>query len=175
MVRPSEDLTAVLADLRRRLERAEAVLGIQDLKARYGALVDERFARGSVIDPGALAQVARRIAELFTDDAVWDGGPGLGAVSGRDAIARRLSEPTLVFSRHFFVNPRIEVDATGDRACGRWDLLSPCRRGDGSSWWMCGHEDDEYTCVDGSWLHRSMRLTTVFMEPVGAGWERILA
>ena len=175
MVSPSEDVNVVLADLRRRLERAEAVLAIHALKARYGALVDERFARGSVIDPEALAQVAQRIAELFTEDAVWDGGPGLGAVTGRDAIARRLSEPTLVFSRHFFFNPRVEVEATGDRARGRWDLLSPCRRPDGSSWWMCGYEDDEYTCVSGSWLHCSMRLTTVFMEPVGRGWERILA
>jgi hypothetical protein len=168
-------VTVALADLRRRLERAEAVLAIQDLKARYGALVDERFARGSVIDPGALAQVAERIAELFTEDAVWDGGPGLGSVTGRDAIAGRLGEPTLVFSRHFFANPRIEVEANGDRARGRWDLLSPCRRPDGTSWWMCGHEDDQYVRVHGSWLHRSMRLTTVFMEPVGAGWERILA
>ena len=175
MVSPSEDVAVALADLRRRLERAEAVLAIHDLKARYAALVDERFARGSVIDRGPLAQLARRIAGLFTEDAVWDGGPGLGAVTGRDAIAGRLSEPTLVFSRHFFANPRIDVDATGGTARGRWDLLSPCRRADGSSWWMCGYEDDEYVCVDGSWLHRSMRLTTVFMERVGASWERILA
>jgi len=27
----------------------------------------------------------------------------------------------------------------------------------------------------GRWLHRSMTLTTVFVSPVGEGWERILA
>jgi hypothetical protein len=39
---------------------------------------------------------------------------------------------------------------------------------------MCGYEDDEYMRVDGQWLHRVMRLTTVFMSPVGEGWTNIL-
>ena len=170
-----EEIAAQLADVRRRLSWAEAVLEIQALKARYAALVDDRFANGAVIEPGAMARVAARIAALFTEDGVWDGGPGLGAVTGRVAIAERLGAPTLDFSRHFFANPRIDVDPAGVTARARWDLLSPCRRPDGSSWWMCGYEDDEYVCVDDAWLHRSMRLTTVFMAPVGAGWERILA
>jgi hypothetical protein len=71
------------------------------------------------------------------------------------------------------MNPRIDVD--GETAGARWDLLSPCRRADGSSFWMCGYEDDEYARIDGVWLHRSMKLTTVFMTPVGEGWTRILA
>jgi hypothetical protein len=82
-----------------------------------------------------------------------------------------LREPTLVFSRHFFMNPLIDVD--GDTARGRWDLLSPCRRADGGSYWMSGYEDDEYAYVDGVWLHRSMKLTTVFMTPVGEGWTKV--
>jgi hypothetical protein len=170
-----EDIAAQLADVRRRLWSAEAVLAVQALKARYGALVDERFALGSVIEMGALARLADRIAALFTEDGVWDGGPGLGAVTGRKAIAERLRTPTLDFSRHFFANPRIDVDPAEATARARWDLLSPCRRPDGSSWWMCGYEDDEYVSVDGTWLHRSMRLTTVFMAPVGEGWDRILS
>jgi hypothetical protein len=39
---------------------------------------------------------------------------------------------------------------------------------------MSGFEDDVYACVEGTWLHRSMTLTTVFMAPVGAGWTKIL-
>ena len=92
---------------------------------------------------------------------------------GREAIAARLADSTLTFSRHLFMKPRIDVD--GDRARGRWDLLSPCRRPDGSSWWMCGFEDDDYIRLDGSWLHSSMRLTTVFMTRAEPGWEEILA
>jgi hypothetical protein len=166
-----EELAAEVAELRRRVAASESVLAIQALKARYGELVDRRFSAGSVVDAGTLAAVAGAVAELFTTDGVWDGGPGLGLATGRAAIAARLGQPTLTFSRHFFVNPRIEVD--GDRASGRWDLLSPCRRADGTSYWMCGYEDDEYERAEGVWLHRSMTLTTVFMSAVGDGWTRI--
>jgi hypothetical protein len=40
---------------------------------------------------------------------------------------------------------------------------------------MCGYEDDEYARIDGVWLHRVMKLTTVFMSPVTDGWSKILA
>ncbi len=168
-----EELAGEVAALRRRVEASESVLAIHSLKARYGELVDRRFARGHVVGPALLARLADEAATLFTEDGVWDGGPGLGSATGRRAIADRLGSPTLDFSRHLFVKPRIEVD--GERATARWDLLSPCRRLDGTSYWMCGYEDDEYQQVDGRWLHRSMRLTTVVMAPVGDGWTKILA
>ncbi len=166
-----EELVAEVARLGRRLDDCEAVLAIQALKARYSQLVDHRYPGGAPADEDTLADLAARIASLFTDDGVWDGGPALGIVTGRTAIAERLRTTTLSFARHLFVNPRIEVD--GDQARGRWDLLSPCRRPDGTSYWMCGYEDDEYVRVDGAWLHRALRLTTVFMAPVGEGWDRI--
>ena len=166
-----EELAAEVADLTRRVETSEAILAIQTLKARYAELVDRRFSAGAVIDAGSLAVVASSAAALFTPDGLWDGGPGLGTARGRREISARLSEPTLIFSRHFFMNPRIDVD--GRSARGRWDLLSPCRRADGSSYWMCGYEDDEYAWTDGAWLHRSMTLTTVFMTPVGEGWTKV--
>jgi hypothetical protein len=167
-----EELAADVATLQERVARSEGVLAIQALKARYGELVDQRFSMGAVVDRETLGQVAGEIAALFTVDGVWDGGPGLGSVAGRPAIAARLREPTLTFSRHLFVNPRIEIAADTGKA--RWDLLSPCRRTDGTSYWMCGYEDDEYALVDGVWIHSSMKLTTVFMTPVGEGWTRVL-
>jgi SnoaL-like domain len=168
-----DELAESVAELGRRVDHAEAILEIQALKARYGDLVDQRFAGGRPVDHDALQRAAQAAADLFSPDGVWDGGPGLGRQVGRAAIASRLASPTLSFSRHLFVKPRIEVD--GERAQGRWDLLSPCQRSDGSSWWMCGFEDDEYVRVDGIWLHQSMRLTTVFMTRVEPGWEKILA
>ncbi len=168
-----EELAAEVTDLRRRVEASEAVLEIQALKAHYGELVDRRFVKGVVATPSTLDRLSHQAAGLFTEDGTWDGGPGLGRVTGRGAIAARLATPTLDFSRHLFVKPRIVVD--GHRATGRWDLLSPCRRPDGSSYWMCGYEDDEYQWVDGTWLHRSTTLTTVFMAPVGEGWTRLFA
>jgi hypothetical protein len=167
-----EELATEVVVLRRRVDATEAVLEIQALKARYGDLVDQRCSAGEVVDDLTLGRLAGEVAALFTVDGTWDGGPGLGSVTGRPAIAARLARPTLTFSRHLFVKPRIRVD--GDRAWARWDLLSPCRRHDGSSYWMCGYEDDEYLRVDGAWLHHAMKLTTVFMAQVGAGWTNIL-
>jgi hypothetical protein len=166
-----DELAAELSSLKERVARSESILAIQAMKARYGELVDRRFAAGAVVDDTTLAEVADQVAALFSVDGVWDGGPGLGVAEGRPAIAARLRRPTLTFSRHFFLNPRIDV--AGDTATGRWDLLSPCRRADGTSYWMCGYEDDRYVCVDEVWLHRSMTMTTVFMTPVGEGWARI--
>jgi hypothetical protein len=40
---------------------------------------------------------------------------------------------------------------------------------------MGGYEDDQYERVEGAWLHRSMKLTTLFMSPAAQGWDRILA
>ncbi len=168
-----EELADEVAALRRRVEASEGVLEVQSLKARYGELVDQRFGPGGVVDDQTLTQLADEVATLFTVDGVWDGGPGLGRITGRAAIAERLRTPTVAFSRHLFVKPRIRVE--GDEAWARWDLLSPCRRLDGTSYWMCGYEDDHYVRQDGVWLHRSMELTTVFMSPIDEGWTRILA
>jgi hypothetical protein len=168
-----EELADEMAALRRRVEVAESVLQIHELKAHYGELVDQRFSAGGLVDGARLRQVSAEAAGLFTVDGVWDGGPGLGRHVGRAAIAQRLAESTLTFSRHLFMKPRITVE--GDRASGRWDLLSPCSRPDGSSWWMCGFEEDEYTRLDGVWLHASMVLTTVFLSRAEPGWDRILA
>ena len=169
----NEDLAGRVDALARRVDAAESVLALHDLKARYATLVDARFARGAVVGRERLDEVAAAAAELFTEDGVWDGGPTLGVARGRHEIAARLAEPTLVFSRHLFVPPRLAVD--GDRATGRWDLLCPCTRPDGTSLWMCGHEDDTYARVDGRWLHATMALTTVFVAPAGGGWPHVLA
>ena len=168
-----DELGARVDDLASRLDAAESVLALQDLKARYAGLVDARFVRGEVVGRERLDELAAAAAALFTEDGVWDGGPALGVARGRAEIAARLAEPTLVFSRHLFVQPRLAVD--GDRATGRWELLCPCTRPDGESLWMSGWEDDTYARIDGTWLHASMSLTTVFVSPAGAGWPRVLA
>lgn len=168
-----DELISEVAGLRARVEAVEAVLAIEALKAAYAELVDRRFAKGHVVGASALDQVVSDTLELFTADAVWDGGPVLGQAVGRAAIAERLRTPTLVFARHLFMKPRIEVELP--RASGRWDLLCPCRTPDGRSWWMCGYEDDEYRLEDGSWRHQSMRLTTVFMVEAGEEFDRILS
>ncbi|MEN8182602.1 MAG: nuclear transport factor 2 family protein [Myxococcota bacterium] len=162
------DLGARLGALERRLGAVEDVEAIRRLKARYGELVDDRYLRGTARPAEELAPRAREIARLFTEDALWDGGRVLGSCRGRAEIEARMAEPTLRFSRHYFVKPHIEVD--GPRGRGRWDLLAPCTTRDGRPHWMAGVEDDEYEKVDGVWLHAAMKLRVVFLAPHETGW-----
>ena len=150
----------------RALEDAEA---IRRLKARYAELVDARYHRGAPRDAAELERLAGEIAQLFSESAVWDGG-ALGVCTGRDAIRERMAQPTLHFSRHYFVNPRIDVD--GDRARARWELLAPCTSRDDRAMWMAGVEDDEYVREGGVWLHSRMRLAVHFFAPHEHGWAK---
>src|SRR5688572_6122610 len=152
----STELAQRIEALERRVRAAEDVDAIQRLKARYGQLVDARYDRDGRVSPGKLELLATQIAELFSEDAVWDGGAGLGECRGREAIRQRFLQPTLRFSWHFFVKPHIEVD--GDRAHGTWDILAPCTATDGTPMWMAGVEDDRYVREGGRWLHESMKL-----------------
>ena len=166
-----DELQQRIAALEGRLAAVEGVQAIERLKARYAELVDARYSRGNVVEPAKLEEAARRIAELFTEDGVWDGGKALGVARGRDEIAARMREPTLLFSWHYFLKPRIEVE--GDSARARWDILSPCTTKDGRPHWMAGFEDDSYRKVDGEWLHSQMKLTVVFLSPHATGWEKV--
>lgn len=166
------NLESEISELRKRVEHTESVLSIQHLKSTYGDLVDRRFSLGSVVSADQLDEIVTTITDLFTDDAVWDGGPVLGVATGRAEISDRLKRSTLTFSRHLFLKPRIVVDLAD--ATARWDLLCPCKTIDGRSWWMCGYEDDEYRFEDGSWRHSKMKLTTVFMSSAGGDFEKIL-
>jgi len=163
-----EELEHRIAALERRLVAGEGAPAIQRLKAHYGEITDARYR--VLEDEQALDALAQRIAALFSEDAVWDGGAALGQCEGRRAIAARFRRPTLQFAHHFFVNPRIAVD--GDTATGRWDILAPCTSLDGRPFWMAGVEDDAYVKVEGQWLHRRMKLDVLFMAPYDRGWVK---
>ena len=161
-------LEARLRELETRLAAVEAVQAIHNLKARYAELVDSRYGADGPKPAAEVARIADEIVALFTEDAVWDGGENLGLWRGRDEIRKRFLDPTLRFTLHYFVKPRIEVE--GDRATGRWDILAPVSFQNGKPGWMAGTEDDEYRRVDGRWLHSRMELGVVFMVPHERGW-----
>jgi len=167
---PNESLEARVRSLEARIEDLEANAAIVRLKARYGELADRRYGPGGPKSPEELEPIAQAIAQLFTEDAVWDGGPSMGLCHGRAAIAQRFAKPTLEFSWHFFVKPQISVE--GDRARGVWDVFAPCTLPGGRQHWMTGVEYDEYARSDGEWLHTRMRLDPVFMAPFERGWRR---
>ena len=160
--------------LERRLDAAESVLAIQDLKARYAALVDARFARGPSSDRTHSTLLARRAAELFTEDGVWDGGPGLGVARGRAEIAARLAEPTLVFS----AAPLRQASASTSTATGPRGGGTCCARAPAPTGRRCGCPATRTTPTPGStgvWLHARCPSPPCFVSPAGEGWPRILA
>lgn len=170
MVAEGSEPNATLVALEARVAALEASEAIRVLKARYAELVDARYTAAGPRPPEELAALADQIAALFSEEAVWDAGGGLGVCRGRAAIRSRMAAPTLLFSRHYFVNPAIEV--AGHRARARWELLAPCTLRDGRPAWMAGVEDDEYACEGGRWLHREMKLTVHFLAPHDRGWLR---
>lgn len=163
-------LEARIQELEARLARVEDVEAIKELKARYGELTDRRYTPEVAGDPARLDELATEIAQLFTEDAVWEGGKALGTCRGRDEIRERFRTPTLRFAWHYFVKPQINVK--GDSARASWDILAPCTTLDGRPHWMAGVEDDEYRKVGGVWLHSRMRLRVVFMAPHEKGWVK---
>jgi len=151
-----------------RLALVEAQAAITNLKSDYGTLADARYSRSGVKPQSEIDEIADRLAALFTVDAIWEGGGELGTCRGRDAIRERFRRPTLAFSWHFFVKPRIRVE--GARASGHWDILALCTTRAGRAMWLVGVEQDEYVRQDGVWLHSSMRLDARLMAPHDRGW-----
>jgi len=119
-----------LAALRRRVDAYESVLAIQELKARYGDLVDQRFTHGRVVDDDRLAEVAEAVAALFTEDAVRV--TPRGTFTGRAAIEKSFADGDYQFyhSTDLFINvDRVIADGNEVRSIGKWscDIKEPGR------------------------------------------------
>jgi len=130
---------------------------IRRLKARYAAACDSNYD-------------ADAIADLFTEDAVWDGGK-FGKAEGRENIRRffRRAREVFSFAIHNVMNPRIDVD--GDRATGQWYLVQPATREPGTqAVWLAAVYHDEYVRVSGKWLFKYLLLSSNFLTPYEHGW-----
>jgi hypothetical protein len=170
---PAADAAALARRIEQRAERLDAAESLQQihrLKAHYGAVTDRRYTGDGVVPREQLEELAREVANLFTEEGIWDGGRQLGRCVGREAIYQRFLEPTLHFAWHFFVKPDIHVE--GDAAHGTWDIFAPCTGTDGRAYWMAGVEHDRYERVAGRWLHSYMKLDLVFMAPYERSWSR---
>jgi len=146
--------------LEARLQRLEDIHALQTLKARYAAHCDADY------DEEALAP-------LFTEDAVWDGGP-MGRYEGRDAIRAFFSGSNTVmpFAIHHVTNPILEIE--GDRATGSWYLWQPCTLAEGNqALWMAGRYDDVYRREAGGWRFEHVTITLRALSPYEHGWAQI--
>jgi hypothetical protein len=164
------EMAARIEALEARLACVEGHRSITNLKSEYGALADARYTREGPKPQDEVDQIATRLADLFTEDAVWDAGGELGCCQGREAIRARFARPTLQYAWHFFVKPDLRVE--GSEARGVWDVFALCTTREGRAMWMVGVEHDEYECVDGRWLHSRMQLEAKLMAPYEGGWSR---
>lgn len=146
-------------DTARLVRRLADIEAIRQLKHRYCGLCDD----GYDADP---------LAELFTEDAVWDGGP-IGAHHGREAIRAffRGSSARVPFALHLVTNPIIDVD--GDAATGRWYLWEPLAYAfpDGErAYWMSARYDDRYRRTAQGWKFERVAITMKMLAPYDEGW-----
>lgn len=147
-------------DTARLVRRLSDIEDIRRLKHRYCALCDAGYD-------------ADRLAELFTEDAVWDGGP-IGAHEGREAIRRFFegSPKRVPWALHMVTNPIIDVD--GDAATGQWYLWEPlvyALPGGDEAWWMSARYDDRYRRTAEGWRFARVAITMKLLAPYDSGWS----
>lgn len=165
---------ATIDDLEKRVQGLEDLEAIKKLKAKYGQLCDDRYdLQTMTMKKGAdLDAIARQIANLYSEDGVWDGGEKLGIAQGREEIFQRFKESAFKFAVHYFVMPDITIE--GNKARARWYLLQAASLKDNNAVWLSGIEDDEYLKVNGQWLQTYMKVTIFFLTPYDQGWEKPL-
>ena len=148
-----------MQEIEKRVQTLEDIEAIKRLKARYGQACDDNY------NP-------EKIARLFTEDGIWDGGEGWGIYRGREKIKEYFTQLTKVvgFAVHYFVMPDITVES--DKAYGRWYLWMPATLTDGRAIWIAAVEDDQYARVNGKWLTSYMKLTTLIQAPYDVGWDK---
>jgi hypothetical protein len=157
------DLSPQIVALEHRLERLESIEAIQRLQIEYADACDDGLD-------------ADRIAGLFAEDGVWEGGSPLAQYTGRAEVRRHFIEAKsfLRWSYHFMVGPRIEIDASGSRARGSWYLLEAAIFAEEAalrSYWLASTYDMEYVRAQtGQWLVQRMSLKPPVRGP-NEGWE----
>ena len=109
--------------------------------------------------------------EVFTRDAVWDGGERFGVHEGIDAIYAFFDGVSgqISWALHYMIAPVVEVD--GDTARASWYLLEPCTL-EGQAVWLMGNYRDEYRREDGRWRISRLEVRFQTMTPHDAGWAR---
>jgi ketosteroid isomerase-like protein len=148
-----------LTDLERRIRALEDIEAIKQLKYRYADACDRGYD-------------ADTLADLFTEDAIWDGGV-FGRYDGQEAIRNyfRGVSSDIVFAMHYMMNPIIEVD--GDQARGAWYLFQTCTFAEGNTPILgAAKYAERYQRVHGTWKFRHLQLISIFWTPYEEGWVK---
>ena len=150
-----------LEKLAKRVQALEDIEAIKQLKATYAATCDDHY------NPN-------KVEDLFTEDAVWDGGERFGKHTGHKQIKEFFIgvSKSLVFGAHFFLQPRITLTSP-TTAKANWYLWQTSTMANGKGVWICGLEDDEYRKgKDGKWRMSYMKLTLFYVTSYEDGWHK---
>jgi hypothetical protein len=140
-----------------RVRRLADLDEIRTLKSLYCRWVDSGYeAAGD--DPA-------RLADLFTEDGVWE--VSAEPARGREEIRERAAASRR-FKLHLAANPIIEL--SGDRATGAWHVLVPSTASDGGAVWLAGTYDDDFVRTDEGWRFARVTFHAAFRAPYDEGW-----
>ena len=154
-------MTRSLEDRVRMLEDQQE---IAKLKARYVNYNDGGWNGPTHAHPQA-------VADLFSDDATWDGRPSTGFAEGRAQIIELFKTFGAVpFIVHYVTNPIIDVD--GDTATGHWHALVTMTVPGDQALWSLGLYIDEFVRTATGWKFQSLRFESAANSPYELGWGK---
>ncbi len=149
-----------LEDMQKRLQRIEDLEAIKGLRAEYCRAADDNFN-------------AERMAKLYTNDGLWDGGKDGGRYEGKEAIKgflRQLST-IYIFSLHYCAQaPQIVLE--GDKASGSWYGLVLTTNKERCAFWSGIIYEEKYVKVSGQWLIKETRARHLFVTPFEESWAK---
>lgn len=145
------------------------VMAIQRLKAHYAKCADEKYTDDHQRKPQEDVDcIARDQASVFTDDALWDGGP-FGVLCGRQAIYDSLRLGPWKFALHHYLSPLIDVQ--GDTAHGRWMLWQVgTLTTEETPILLTAVTEDDYVRTPEGWRMSRMVQTLKFMTRIDVPW-----
>jgi ketosteroid isomerase-like protein len=154
-----------LAAIERRLQVIEDREAIIKLKGTYVNYNDGGW-------KGPTHQFPDEVAELFTEDGIWDGRPDTGYAEGRDQIRKLFNEFQIMpFIIHYVTNPVIEID--GDSGKGHWHAIVTANMPDGTARWILGYYIETYQRTADGWKFKTLRFEAGVNRPYSEGWGKL--
>jgi hypothetical protein len=147
-------------ELAKRVQKLEDIEAIKQLKAEYADACDDLY------NP-------KRMRDLFTKDAVWDGEKeGFGKYEGLDAVCGFFdgAKNSLLFGVHFFLQPRIKI-LSETEAEGVFYLWQTSSMANGKDIFLAGLEFDKYRKENGKWKMSHMTLKLFYAADIKQGWK----
>lgn len=159
------------SSLEQRIRLLEDHEAIRQLKALYAHCADAKYTDDHRRKPQPeIDAITRRQVSVFTEDAVWDGGPQFGRIQGLEAIYEHLRGGAWSFAMHYFLNPLIEV--RGDEAHAEWMLWQTCTFADQNlSVFMAAMTSDDYVRTGDGWRMRRMTFSLKFITRFDQPWS----